>query len=634
LDIQGVNTPGPISVSFLIAYIPKGQEQFVSYISRVVSAVTGGATATQASGESMTTGVLQTVTQGEYIYTFKAKAPAGFDPTLTHRAAVYGSRNLTEFDLGTNYGTSTFDFVPAGGTPNPRDVVRDPDCNRCHDSLAFHGGSRVGVAICIMCHTPQSADPNSGNTVDMKVMIHKIHMGQNLPSVKAGGKYQIYGHSGYSDFSDVTYPANPYDPRDCAGTCHNPKNGAAQTSVWLTTPTRAACGSCHDDVNFATGLNHVNLPEVTDNLCAGCHIPQSGQEFDASILGAHANPTESAAAPGINLAITQVANGTAGKKPTVTFTIKDNSGAAIPMSAMTGGSNRMALVMAGPTTDYGYTSFGSDVTTPGYVSENPVPTASCGADGTCAYTFTHAIPATATGTYAIGIEGRRGITINPNTTIAQTSEYGAINKVFYFSVDGTPVVPRRTVVSLTNCNGCHVKLSLHGENRNQIEMCVLCHNPSENDISQRPSATVAADKAAPPQGVDFDYMIHRIHLGDNMASMGASYIVVGFGGSHNDFSDVTYPSMSPTGSTGNVQACYMCHVNGSESVLPIGLNAVTNPSAKLSPAGAVTTACTACHAQNSVFAHALSNTDPKFGESCDVCHGTGAAYSATQVHAQ
>ena len=47
------------------------------------------------------------------------------------------------------------------------------------------------------------------------------------------------------------------------------------------------------------------------------------------------------------------------------------------MATLTGGSNRLALVMAGPTSDYGYTSFGSDVTTPGYVSENPVPTATC-----------------------------------------------------------------------------------------------------------------------------------------------------------------------------------------------------------------------------------------------------------------
>src|SRR6516164_6321502 len=34
LDRSGVVTPGPISVSFLAAYIPKGQEQYSSYIVR------------------------------------------------------------------------------------------------------------------------------------------------------------------------------------------------------------------------------------------------------------------------------------------------------------------------------------------------------------------------------------------------------------------------------------------------------------------------------------------------------------------------------------------------------------------------------------------------------------------------
>src|ERR1035441_3876490 len=51
-----------------------------------------------------------------------------------------------------------------------------------------------------------------------------------------------------------------------------------------------------------------------------------------------------------------------------------------------------------------------------------------------------------------------------------------------FSVDGSPVQPRRQVVDIAKCNGCHTSLSLHGENQNQIEMCVLCHNASENDV--------------------------------------------------------------------------------------------------------------------------------------------------------
>jgi OmcA/MtrC family decaheme c-type cytochrome len=442
--------------------------------------------------------------------------------------------------------------------------------------------------------------------------------------VVAGGTYAL----GSTDWSTVVLPSNP----ERCTFCHQSTAtaGATQADNWKTNPSRAACGSCHDDVNFASGKNHVNLPQANDAQCTQCHLP-NGDEYDASISGAHTIATESATAPGINLAITKVTNGVPGKAPTVTFTIKDNSGAAIPMSAMTGGSNRMALVMAGPTSDYGYTDFGA--ATPGYVSENPVPTASCGSDGTCTYTFTHTVPAGAKGTYAIGIEGRRGLTLDAGTVIQQTTEYGAINKVFYFSVDGSPVTPRRTVVSVSNCNRCHARLSLHGENRNQIEMCVLCHNPTENDSSVRSSATVAADKALPPQSVNFALMIHKIHTGVNLASFDQSYTIVGFGGSHNDFSGVRYPAMSPSGAVHDTTNCAMCHVNGSESVLPAGKNAVLDPQGLLTPSPATTSACTACHLNLSAFGHAVENTNAKFGESCQVCHGTGADFEATKVHA-
>jgi hypothetical protein len=77
----------------------------------------------------------------------------------------------------------------------------------------------------------------------------------------------------------------------------------------------------------------------------------------------------------------------------------------------------------------------------------------------------------------------------------------------------------------------------------------------------------------------------------------------------------------------------MCHVNTSEANFPIGLNNVTDPQGLMNPAPATTSACTACHFQKSVYAHANSNIDPKFGESCDVCHGTGAAFDVDQVHA-
>jgi hypothetical protein len=74
-------------------------------------------------------------------------------------------------------------------------------------------------------------------------------------------------------------------------------------------------------------------------------------------------------------------------------------------------------------------------------------------------------------------------------------------------------------------------------------------------------------------------------------------------------------------------------VNGSEAVLPIGKNKVLDPQGLLSPVGATTSACTACHFDVPSMAHAVINTDPKFGESCTVCHASGAAFDVIAMHA-
>jgi OmcA/MtrC family decaheme c-type cytochrome len=637
LDTAGVLTPGTISLSFLAAYIPAGQAQYSSYITKSVAAATGTATAIQATSDSG--GTTQTVSTGEYIYTYKATAPAGFNANLTNRIGIYGSRNLTTWDLGTNYADTTFDFVPSGnGTPQPRDIVRNVDCNSCHGSaitttstngLAAHGGSRRSVGLCIMCHQPQTVDPNTGNTLDFKVFIHKVHMGSSLPSVMGGKPYQIIGYqNSVNDFSSVVYPANV----ERCQTCHNPKNGAAQTNAWLTTPGAAACGACHDNVNFATGLNHAGGPQLDDTECAMCHIPQGELPFDASIMGAHTIADQAPGITGINFTLVSVGNGTAGHAPTVTFTVKDNSGNPIPMSSFSTGSNSLSLTMAGPTKDYGYTSFGSGVTTPGYVTESAT-SATCAAAGTCTYTFTHAVPAKATGTYTIGIEGRLSVTLLPGTTSATTTNYGGVNQIINFSVDGSPVTPRRTVVAMANCNACHSYLEVHGDLRNNVTYCVLCHNPSNTDASTRPSATVVAQQSLPPQGINFAMMVHKIHSGINIPTFGDTYTIVGYGGSINDFTTTRYPAMGPTGAVQDTAECYMCHTGGSEAILPIGKNPVTDPQGLLNPAPATTSACTACHLDTGTFAHAQLNTSATFGESCAVCHGTGAAYDATAVHA-
>jgi len=650
LDRLGVSTPGAVTTSFLIAYIPKGQTQYSSYITRTAAAATGSATATQATSDSG--GTYATVATGEYTYTYATKLPTGYDQTATHRVGIYGSRNLTEWDLGTNYADTWFDFVPNGSKPTPRDVVRTPDCYACHGSaatatgsngLAEHGGSRRDVEVCIICHQPQTSDPNTGNTLDMKVFIHSLHMGSSLPSVQAGTPYQIIGfQNSVNDFSTVVYPA---DVRRCQ-TCHNPNNGAAQTNNWLTNPTAQACGGCHNDVNFASGANHAGGPQPDNSECANCHIPQGELDFDASIMGAHVIPDQSKQIPGLNFTFVNVVNGVAGKAPTVNFTVRDNNGNGIPMSYFSANSGSLSLTMTGPTNGITMTNFGADSTTPGYVTESALG-ASCSSNGTCQYTFTHAIPAGSTGTFMIGIEGRLSITLNPGTTTATTTNYGGVNQVTYFSVDGSPVAPRRTVVALQNCNACHGYLEVHGDLRNNVTYCVVCHNPENSDFTQRPSSKTPALANAPPQGINFAMMIHKIHTGTNLeANFNQDYIIVGFGGSTNDFgaayasvpagitnTGVRFPAMGPTGNVYDTTQCYMCHTGSSEGKFPIGLHAVTDPEGLLNPAPATTSACTACHLNQSAFAHAQANTSAQFGESCDVCHATGAAFDVDVVHA-
>ena len=48
-----------------------------------------------------------------------------------------------------------------------------------------------------------------------------------------------------------------------------------------------------------------------------------------------------------------------------------------------------------------------------------------------------------------------------------------------------------------------------------------------------------------------------------------SYTVVGFGGSHNDFSTTAFPAMSPNGKT-DTRNCSLCHVNYQSNICRSG----------------------------------------------------------------
>ena len=125
------------------------------------------------------------------------------------------------------------------------------------------------------------------------------------------------------------------------------------------------------------------------------------------------------------------------------------------------------------------------------------------------------------------------------------------NVVRDFSVDGSAVVPRRAVVDQAKCASCHgvfsQGFSVHGNLRNRVEYCVLCHNPSKTDFARR-VGVIGADPNTQPIGLK--HMLHKIHTGENLTQQ--PYVIYGFNGSVNDFGDVLFP--------GNRANCEGCHL--------------------------------------------------------------------------
>ncbi|MDR3699948.1 MAG: OmcA/MtrC family decaheme c-type cytochrome [Candidatus Sulfopaludibacter sp.] len=594
LDVKGVQTPGQEGLGFVAAYIPKGQTQYVAYTTTTTKATSNSnAPQVQAGMDSAGSYALVDPTSGTWDYTFSIKLPANYDATVTHSVGVQVERDLSAYGYPTMFTSNdVYNFVPNGAPVTvTRDVVSEKACNGCHDPLNAHGspGPRTLMAFCVLCHTPQSTNPDTLNTVDMKVFIHKIHMGSSLPSVVAGGTYQIVHRGSVKDFSTVVFPQ---DIRNCT-TCH--ASGPAQADNWKTAPSRAVCGSCHDDVNFATGKNHLNLVQQDDNQCAQCHSSKGVQDFDPAIPNAHVIPNYSTSLPGIVLKIVGVTNATAGNAPTVSFVVKDKSGNPVDITKV----SSFRMVLAGPNTDYGTGPAGIRV------SESPAATATLTA-GVYSYTMTNKIPAGATGSYTVSLESTNNVTLLAGTTASQAAVDTAVPVEYYFSVDKSTVVPRRTVVATVNCSACHKDLTIvHGGARGNTQECVECHNPTLTDGTSK-------------QSVSFATQIHSIHRGANLAN---PYVL----GTTN-FQSVLFP--------GDLRDCAKCHVNSSYQV-----DNVTTTVAVASPGGftpttpPISAACQGCHDDKATASHALSNTT-SLGEACLACHGNNSEFSVDAVHAR
>ncbi len=590
LDRTGATTPGVVTVRFVVA-VWDGH-----YYTNLI--VSSGNPSRDANG------TWQSVSDGRYKYTFGTALPA-FDATMP--ATLFGGarRTLTDI-LGKDYFVNVFkDLVPAtGAAATTWGVTTTAKCNQCHDPLALHGGNYFEVKACALCHNPNNMT-GANAEFNGQSFWHAIHSG-NSPTI-----------------GPITYPQ---DLRNCT-TCHDAT--APFFFVWEKYPTRAACGGCHANIDFATGVNHTpqNLAVADDKACAHCHVPQGDVEWDASVIGAHTVPYKSTQLKGLKTQILSVSNVGPGTKAVVTFKITDNAGTVLDPKPF--GSN-LNIVLGGPTTDYG-----TGQTPPA----QPFRENASGAtfDGKQAvYTMTNAIPASATGTWTFSIECRR--TVNLQKGVGGTISFteGAINPVFYAAVTDAAPVARRRVIDTAKCNVCHDNLVLHGGQRfiststpTGVPECVICHNPNGTDSGRRPAS------ANPPESIQMARMIHRIHTGEELTQ---DYTVYGFYTPPSppnpiNFNEVTYP--------GDRRNCLKCHTSMTTADLPMpeGTLNVFAPRDYYSPQGPGTAACVGCHDNRDTLAHAYLNSPTLPGgtqpaEACGTCHGTNSEWSPTKVHAR
>lgn len=626
--------------------------QWQSYVSRASGAFRQANTETAAAARFVDNN------DGSYQYTFASAltaytgAPA-YDATKTHRLGIE-IRNQAPIT-----GNGIFDFVPAGGAPTFTRLIVDNDtCNACHDVLNFHGGARTDVEYCVTCHNPSSIDGDTGNTVDMKRMIHNIH--SSRPD------YQIVGFGGTAfEWSHVHFPQ---DIRNCQ-TCHEESDAdTPQASNYRLNPNRAACGTCHYDDgivntvhNFAIedGVHPGGFNFSDDTQCAGCHGPNgtvTGSNGRLVQVPVAHEILEDTAAEAFEYQVVGITNTAPGQIPSATIRVRNpltgtNYDIGDPAGPFQTSSASLRLDIAWNNVDLGNLDPNNTLARPaasgtpfGPIVIDFKAAAGRTNDGTNTFTksATVAIPTGITGSGMAIIEGRPQVPIDGVLTSLKVTSVG-----IPFAITDAAAVDRRAVVDIAKCNDCHNVLSLHGSNRTgNTELCSTCHNPNATDIARRIAGSACVTAAGPDdQTLDMKRMIHMIHASgvDGSGREGVPFQICGFSGAF------TFE----TGYPGRLRNCEGCHLADTyypvdparvlATTMDAGANrAVLTDDVAISPNAAV---CSSCHTSSLAadhmrqnggdFAAGKTNTGvlvSSGSETCALCHGPGRSADVKTMH--
>jgi OmcA/MtrC family decaheme c-type cytochrome len=551
---------------------------------------------------------------GDYTYTFPTTSTANGPVAIAYDATKLGETHVVwmqvsrQTDLVFAANANTFDsdnapyyFIPSGtGTPLTREIASQNGCNACHakfkaettTTAAFHGGGRVDVGMCNVCHNPGRT---SNPLADSSSFIHRIHNGENVATANL-----FHGIA-------ATYPQ---DIRRCDA-CHA---GAAQGAQALGNPTTKACQGCHDYVSFtgsaaatcATGgalvlgadgkpvpCNHAAGPQTDDAACVYCHGPTAtfpvakyhqpvAKPDPANSLngGTNANTNASYVAAagyvpaGANAitydvkSVDAVADAaiTPAKRPQITFKLKSNGTDVVFQSYVAGNVvELMPNFVGSPSVYFAFAVPQDGVATPtdfnasasGYIKSiwNGTATGTgagtlTGPDASGYYTIKLTgvqIPSTAT-----MLTGGLGYTYSLSSTpplvqvnltdypyVAATRQGGLSVPAPNVWKTATGFTGRRAIVDNAKCKACHgalgVEPTFHAGQRNDGPTCSFCHNQNRTS-----SGWSAGSK----------YFIHAIHAGRKRVvpyTWHATEVGPGYG-------DVEFP--------GTLNTCTTCHVPG------------------------------------------------------------------------
>jgi len=599
--------PSYPNLSFSIAkFIPedtttKAPSKWVNYIVTSMPTTTTAAAPTRPTTDN--TGTLVDNGDGTYRYTFyrnittiqafldgytytgnNLKADLGdvtYEPTRTHRVSIQFSGNARGTGNNTPTGATVatgvpmenpiniiYDFVPSTGavSADVREIGSIAKCNECHDKLAFHGGGRVELKYCVVCHTDQrkygyaeatatatgyNPTESLGGTStgqrkingmavgDMTPMVHRIHMGTNLS--KDG--YQYAGV--YMD--KLGYSMLDGGQRMCSK-CHSGTgaNATAQGENWNTKPSRYSCGTCHDGVDFAGGTTGHAI-QTSDNACAGCHDVADIKENHYTQNITPNNPVVAAGLTNFTYEISSVTQATSGGQVDIKFRILSSTdgsaptpvtlvapaaGVANPLTGFTGGPGFLlawAMPQEGIAAPADYNNLKVDGT-PYSSNHQPISVSLAnllntstspsrgtmtGPDGSGYYTAqiasAYAFPAGATLRTA-ALQGYF-------TQVAPAAARHAISVSKAVSTAET----RRKVIDNAKCANCHEWFEGHGGNRvYDVQVCVTCHVPglttsgrgtSDATLSSRYASFTEKQKAALTQWTGISFATNPVTAG-------------------------------------------------------------------------------------------------------------------------